>query len=80
MSYDTQLIQEAPSDKLVSRTMSRDELVAELKCSHGELGRLLRAKQFPLPVRFDGVIFWWRDEVQTELDNAQRKLERYRKR
>jgi hypothetical protein len=45
-------------------TLLRDHLVAALGCSHFELGRLLRERIAPLPVRIDGVILWYEDEAK----------------
>lgn len=45
-------------------TLLRDHVVAALGCNHFELGRLLRERIAPLPVRLDAVILWHEDEVQ----------------
>lgn len=59
---------------------TRENLVFILKCSHGELGRLLRAKLAPLPVRIDGQILWYVDEVVKSQATVERTLGRWRKR
>ncbi len=59
---------------------SREQLTILYKCSHGELGRLLARKQAPLPVRIDGNILWYVDEVLTAQPQITRTLERWRKR
>jgi hypothetical protein len=57
---------------------TRENLTALFKCSHGELGRLLSRRMAPLPVRIDGVILWWIDEVQNATATVQRTLERWK--
>jgi hypothetical protein len=59
---------------------TRENLTTLFKCSHGELGRLLSRKMAPLPVRIDGQILWWIDEVQNATATVQRTLERWGKR
>ena len=59
---------------------TRENLTALFKCSHGELGRLLARKMAPLPVRIDGQILWYIDEVQNATATVQRTLERWKKR
>lgn len=53
----------APASRAIP-TMLRDHVVAALSVSHFELGRLLRERIAPLPVRLDGVILWHEDEVK----------------
>ena len=59
---------------------TRENLTVLFKCSHGELGRLLARKMAPLPVRIDGQILWYIDEVQNATATVQRTLERWKKR
>lgn len=59
---------------------TRENLTVLFKCSHGELGRLLARKMAPLPVRIDGVILWYIDEVQNATATVQRTLERWKQR
>lgn len=61
-------------------TMYRDTLVAALDCSHFELGRLLRERIAPLPVRLDGVILWYEDEARAALDKCRDALDYWRRR
>lgn len=57
---------------------TRENLTVLFKCSHGELGRLLARKMAPLPVRIDGQILWWKDEVQNSTATVLRTLERWK--
>jgi hypothetical protein len=59
---------------------TRENLTVLFKCSHGELGRLLSRKMAPLPVRIDGQILWYIDEVQNATATVQRTLERWKTR
>ena len=59
---------------------TRENLTALFKCSHGELGRLLARKMAPLPIRYDGVILWYVDEVQNATPQVMRTLERWKQR
>lgn len=59
---------------------TRENLTVLFKCSHGELGRLLARKMAPLPVRIEGQILWWIDEVQNATATVQRTLERWKTR
>lgn len=59
---------------------TRENLVYLYKCSHGELGRLLRAKLAPLPIRIDGGIFWFCDEVLKTQATVARTVNRWRDR
>jgi len=45
-------------------TMTRDQLATLYQCTHAELGRLLRERAAPLPVRLEGAILWYEDEVK----------------
>lgn len=44
-------------------TVTRDQLATTFSCSHAELGRLLRERLVPMPVRIEGAILWFADEV-----------------
>jgi len=75
----------APSPRNVSLPLggaaamyTRENLTVLFKCSHGELGRLLARKMAPLPVRIDGQILWWIDEVQNAQAQTMRTLERWK--
>lgn len=59
--------------------LDRENLAKFYGCSHGELGRLLREKKCPLPVRMDGNILWYLDEVEASVDKVKALLERRRK-
>jgi len=59
---------------------TRENLTVLFKCSHGELGRLLARRMAPLPVRIDGQILWWIDEVQNAQATVLRTLERWKQR
>ena len=57
---------------------TRENLTVLFRCSHGELGRLLARKMAPLPVRIDGQILWYIDEVQNAQAQIMRTLERWK--
>jgi hypothetical protein len=57
-------------------TISREELVNIYQVSQGYLGYLLREKKIPLPVRINGEILWYTDEVQASLPKIQSFLAR----
>ena len=59
---------------------TRENLVFMYRCSHGELGRMLRAKMAPLPVRIDGQILWFVDEVLNTQATVERTVTRWRRR
>jgi hypothetical protein len=59
---------------------TREMVTIAYRCSHGELGRLLSRNMAPLPVRIDGGIFWFVDEVLNGMAQVMRTLERWRKR
>jgi hypothetical protein len=59
---------------------TRENLTVLFKCSHGELGRLLARRMAPLPVRIDGQILWYIDEVQNATAQVLRTLERWKTR
>lgn len=60
--------------------MQRDDVAKSLGVSHFELGRLLREHIAPLPVRFDGVIFWYADELEEARADCLKAVERWRQR
>ena len=45
-------------------SLTRDQLASLFECSHAELGRLLRERNAPLPVRIEGAILWFEDEAR----------------
>ena len=49
---------------MLTPELTRSQTAAALSCTHAELGRLLREKRAPLPVRVAGVALWFRDEVE----------------
>ena len=67
-----------PTPQGAATMYTRENLTALFKCSHGELGRLLSRKMAPLPVRIDGVILWYVDEVQNAHAQVMRTLERWK--
>lgn len=58
---------------------TREQLTQLYQCSHAELGRLLRDKIAPLPVRVDGAIYWFADEVSAVLSKVAKAIERRRR-
>jgi hypothetical protein len=58
---------------------SREQLTILYRCTHGELGRLICRKMAPLPIRVDGVIFWYADETLLAQPQVMRTLERWRR-
>jgi hypothetical protein len=65
---------------VVALMYTREQVVYILKCSHGELGRLLRAKMAPLPIRVEGQILFYVDETLAAQAATERTLQRWRKR
>lgn len=61
-------------------TLLRDHLVTGIGCTHFELGRLLRERIAPLPVRIDGVILWYEDEARAALDKCRDAVDYWHKR
>jgi hypothetical protein len=47
--------------------VTREELVKIYDVSQGYLGYLLREKKIPLPVRINGEILWYADEINESL-------------
>ncbi len=58
---------------------TRENLTALFQCSHGELGRLLARRMAPLPVRIDGQILWYADEIASAQADVLRTLARWKK-
>lgn len=57
-------------------TITREALAQMYGCSHGDLGRLLRERLCPLPVRVEGAILWFSDEVEQTKEKVLRILAR----
>ena len=72
--------QYAANQSTAATMYTRENLTVLFKCSHGELGRLLARKMAPLPVRVDGTILWYIDEVQNAQAQVMRTLERWKAR
>lgn len=68
-----------PSEHPMTPTVSREELVKIYDVSQGYLGYLLREKKIPLPVRLNGEILWYADEVHESLSKIKAFLERRKK-
>jgi len=60
------------------QTLTRDKVIEFYSCSHGDLGRLLRDKLMPLPVRIEGEILWYLDELEASREKVS-KILNYRK-
>lgn len=58
---------------------TREQLTQVYQCSHAELGRLLRDKIAPLPIRIDGTIYWFADEVTMSVPHVTKVIARRRK-
>ena len=58
---------------------TREQLTQVYQCSHAELGRLLRDKIAPLPIRIDGTIYWFADEVTQSVAHVTKVITRRRK-
>lgn len=63
----------------VRPSVTREQLATRYNCSHAELGRLLRGRRIPLPVRIDGATLWYSDEVEAAAADAKSLLDRRRK-
>ncbi len=48
---------------MIDATVTRDQLAQTFGATHAELGRLLRERLVPPPVRIEGAIMWFADEV-----------------
>jgi hypothetical protein len=60
-------------------TISREDLTRIYNVSQGYLGYLLREKKIPLPVRINGEILWYADEVDASLPKIKAFLEKRKK-
>lgn len=58
--------------------LSREQVTLKFACSHAELGRLLREMKAPLPVRLNGTILFYRDEVDAAIPAVTALLARRR--
>jgi hypothetical protein len=58
---------------------TREQVTALYGCSHAELGRLLRDKIAPMPIRVDNTTLWYQDEVSASAEKVKHVLERRRK-
>lgn len=59
---------------------AREQLTVLFRCSHGELGRLVKARLAPSPIRVGGQILWFVDESLNAQAQVERTLNRWRKR
>ena len=57
----------------------REQVVRIYGCSHGEFGRLLIRGVAPLPIRVNGAILWFADEVQELQPAVEEHLKRWRR-
>lgn len=57
-------------------TIAREALAQIYGVSQGYLGYLLRERKIPLPVRINGEILWYEDEVSASLPKIKSFLER----
>jgi hypothetical protein len=57
---------------------TREHVTILYKCGHTELGRLLKNHMAPMPIRVDGLICWYQDEVMNAVPQVMRTLERWR--
>lgn len=64
--------------KRIDPSLTRDQVIAQLGCSHSELGRLIRERRAPMPVRLDGAILWFADEIAEAAPSVARILQRRR--
>lgn len=62
-----------------AQCLTREQLTQAYQCSHAELGRLLRDKIAPLPIRIDGTIYWFADEVVSSVSHVTKVIERRRR-
>jgi hypothetical protein len=58
--------------------LTREQVAAKFECSYTELGRLLRERYAPLPVKIDGNILWHDDEVTQAEPDVKKLLARRR--
>lgn len=64
---------------MTAPNLDQHQVTLLLKCSHAELLRLLREKRAPLPVRVEGAVRWYQDEIETAAPAVQTILMRRRK-
>jgi predicted DNA-binding transcriptional regulator AlpA len=64
---------------MLTPALTREQVASRYACSHAELGRLLRERRAPLPVRIEGAILWYHDEIETAATAVQNILTRRRK-
>ena len=60
--------------------LTREQVAQKFECTHAELGRLLRERYSPLPVRIDGAILWFADEVEEAAPGVKQLIARRRQR
>lgn len=58
--------------------LTREQVAARFECSFTELGRLLRERFSPLPVKVNGQILWHADEVAQAEPDVKKLLARRR--
>lgn len=57
-------------------TLTREQLAELFGVNQGYLGYLLKEKRIPLPVRINGEILWYADEVEASKVKMQKWLDR----
>ena len=62
-----------------AQMFTREQVVRIYGCSHGEFSRLLIRKVAPMPIRIEGAILWFADEVQESHPAVQEHLKRWRR-
>jgi predicted DNA-binding transcriptional regulator AlpA len=63
----------------VPPSLDQHQVTLRFKCSHAELLRLLRERRAPLPVRIEGAVRWYEDEVTAATAAVQTILSRRRR-
>lgn len=58
--------------------LTREQVAARFECSYTELGRLLRERYAPLPVKVNSSILWHEDEVTQATPDVKQLLARRR--
>lgn len=64
---------------IAAPSLDQHQVTLRFGCSHTELTRLLREKRAPLPVRLDGAIRWYEDEVMAAVSAVKNIVARRRK-